>query len=57
MERTARKPKINALFLVLAFLLVIALAAGIYFLFGSGRSNEPNRGTYVFARYQEVKSL
>ncbi|MDI9513982.1 MAG: hypothetical protein GX384_01700 [Clostridiaceae bacterium] len=57
MERTVRKPKINALFLVLAFLLVIALAAGAYFLFGSGRREEPNRGTYVFARYPEVKGL
>lgn len=54
MEKTARKLKMNPLFLILALLLVIALAVGLYFLIGSGRSKAPNRGTYVHAWYGEV---
>jgi len=49
MERTARKPRINVLYIILALLLVAVLAVGIWFLLGSGKDREPNRGTYVLA--------
>ncbi|HOQ75048.1 MAG TPA: hypothetical protein PK369_00595 [Thermoclostridium sp.] len=55
MERTERRPRINALYVILALLLVAALVAGIWFLIGSGKSREPNRGTYVMAQHNEVK--
>ncbi|NLW02478.1 MAG: hypothetical protein GX027_04345 [Clostridiaceae bacterium] len=55
MERTARKPRINVLFIVLVLLLAAALAVGIWFLIGSGRGREPNRGTYVLVGHNEVK--
>jgi|GEM_PF-543053 len=54
MEGTTRKSKNYILFFVLALLLVIALAVGIFFMVGSGRSKEPSRGTYVITRYAEV---
>lgn len=57
MERTVRKLKINPLFFVIALLLVIALAVGIYILVGSGRNKEPSRGTYVMAGHSEVRAL
>lgn len=57
MERTYRRIKINPLFFVVALLLVIALAVGIYILVGSGRNKEPSRGTYVMAGHSEVRAL
>lgn len=54
MEGTTRKTRSHILFFVLALLLVIALAVGIFFMIGSGRNKEPSRGTYVMARYAEV---
>lgn len=57
MERTYRRIKINPLFFVVALLLVIALAVGIYFLVGAGRNKEPSRGTYVMAGHSEVRAL
>ncbi|HOK43566.1 MAG TPA: hypothetical protein PLD49_07870 [Thermoclostridium caenicola] len=54
MEGTAKKTKSYVLLFVLALLLVIVLAAGIFFLVGSGTSREPSRGTYVMVRCDGV---
>lgn len=43
------------MFIVLVLLLAAALAVGIWFLIGSGRDREPNRGTYVLVGHNEVK--
>lgn len=55
MERTARKPRVSTLLLmILALLLVAGIAIGIYFLTQPEKSREPSRGTYVIAPYSEV---
>jgi hypothetical protein len=57
MEKAERKPRINVWLLVIALLLIIAIAACIYYIMDSGRNREPNRGTYVMAVHDGVKGL
>lgn len=57
MDTAVKRPKISIYIFILAFLLIIAIAAGIYFLFLGGGKKEPSRGTYVLGGQQEVIRL
>ena len=57
MENVVKRPRISVFLIILVFLLVLAIAAGVYFIFGGGSKKEPRRGTYVMCVCDENENI
>lgn len=56
MEHVARRPRMTIYIVLAAFMLIIAIAVAIYFIWGSKTEKKPSRGTFVQTGSYEVIS-